>query len=328
MKKLISLLLALVMVLSLSTVAFADATVGDETYKDVTSVNIPVTYTLVGNGTSPAETFTVTQTASRVADGDATSAPALASIVGAEFSEGAAIADGTTQNIVVTLPTYEKVGVYEYTLTPAVGATAGVTYRPATETIKLVVTVINDDVTGYVRVAGVHTETSGNNKTGGIGYTYSAGTLNVSKTVTGKLGDKTKEFTFNVALTGVNGKTYADSFTAKVNAGLDDERSVNISMRDQNPFTLKHGDTLTIENLPYGVEYTVTENDYSGEGYTTNATGDEGTISAGTQSATFTNDKVGDIDTGVMLDSLPYMLILAVVAVTGTALIFKKRTNI
>lgn len=328
MKKFISLLLALVMVLSLSTVALATA----EEYPvdpatDADSVNIPVTFTLVGAGTSPEVTFTLSQTTKQKTDGEGTEVPDLGMITGALYTtQDGATAKGNEKNIVVNLPVYSSVGVYEYTLTPTTVNLAGVEYRTAT--IKLVVTVINDD-NGKIRVAAVHTETEeGAQKANGIAASYSAGTLKVTKTVTGNLGDKTKEFTFNVALAGDSSKTYANPFTAKVNAGMDSERNVDISMGETNSFTLKHGDTLTIENLPYGVTYTVTENDYTADGYNTTKSGDNGTISAAEQTAAFTNNKDGNVDTGVMLDSLPYILVLAFVAVAGTALILKKRANV
>ena len=70
-------------------------------------------------------------------------------------------------------------------------------------------------------------------------------------------------------------------------------------------FTLKHGQTASPTNLPYGMSYTVTEDDYTGEGYTTAVTGDSGTIEAAAATAEFTNTKGGSIDNGVLLDSAP-----------------------
>lgn len=325
MKKLISLLLALVMILSLSTVAFAAV---EETppviTTDADSVYIPVTFTLVGAGTSPEVTFTVTQTSKTKTDGEPSAVPDLGIITGAAFTtEDGATATGNAKNIVVNLPTYTSVGVYEYTLTPNTVNLAGVEYR--TDTIKLVVTVIDD---GAIRVAAVHTEAEGGQKANGIGATYSAGTLNISKTVDGNLGDKNKAFTFKVTLTGVADKTNPTAFTAKKTPG---NETVTINLTGDNTITLKHGDTLSIENLPYGVSCYVEEADYTDDGYTTKVGNEEKrnktvSIADATQNVAFTNTKQNNnVDTGVVLDTLPYVMILAVAAVCGMALLLKKR---
>lgn len=41
-----------------------------------------------------------------------------------------------------------------------------------------------------------------------------------------------------------------------------------------------------------------------------------------------TNTKTGDIDTGITLDSMPYMMILAVVALSTVLFITKKRYTV
>lgn len=320
MKKLISILLALVFVFSMATVAFADENTSTKP-TDQATVNIEKVYTLVGAGTSPAETFTLEQVRSRVVDGEATSAPDLESITGASFAEGAATAAGAKANIVVTLPQYSSVGIYEYTLAEVTTEqTAGVDYR--SENIKLVVTVVNDNGS-KLRIAGVHTETEdGAAKSGSFGNTYSAGALKVMKTVEGNLGDRDKYFEFKVTLNGVQGKKYAESFAVGSTSYSRNPSSIGIGT--ETTFLLKHGETLTISNIPYGVSYTVSETVV--EGYTTTKTGDTGTINAAEQTASFTNTKTGTVDTGISLDSVPFILILAVCAGAAVLFVTKRRS--
>lgn len=314
MKKFIAILLAL-MLLGLSAASLAEGNT------DMTSVTVTKVYKLVGAGSSPAETFTLEQVgAGRVTSGEATEAPALGTITGAAFEAGAATEDGAKGEITIALPTYTNVGVYEYTLQEVAGKTAGVAYYG--EQIRLVVTVINDE-TGNLRVAAVHTESVGGEKSDTFANTYSAGTLNVTKTVTGNLGDKSQFFEFKVTLTGEEGKTYANSYT--VSGGSREGNPSSITIGEETTFYLKHGETLSIANLPYGVSYTVTET--AAKGYTTTKEGDSGSINAAAQTAAFTNDRTTTVDTGITTDSLPYVLLLGIVVLAGAVLFVKRRAN-
>lgn len=327
MKKILAMLLAVMMLLSVASVAMADGvTDTPATPTDMTTVTIKKVYKLANAGTtSPAETFTLAQVGDgRVTDGEASSAPALGAITGANFAAGAATVNGTTGDITVALPEYTNVGVYEYTLKEVAGTTAGVTYYGDNITLK--VTVIND-TEGNLRIAAVHAESennaleAGKTKKDNFPNTYSAGTLKVSKTVTGNLGDKDKYFEFKVTLTGETGKTYGETYT--VTGGSNTANPATIKIGEETTFQLKHDETITIANLPYGVTYTVTET--AADGYTTTKTGDTGSINAAEKTAAFTNKKDGSIDMGVMLDSMPYVLVLAVVGAAVIALIAKKR---
>ena len=316
-KRIFACLLALTMMFGLSATAFARE--GEKTYTDQTTVTIKKSYKLTNaDTTSPGETFTLKQVgAGRVADGDATSAPALGTITGAAFAEGAATVNGTTGEITVALPTYDKVGVYEYTLQEVAGTTAGVTYYKAN--IKLVVTVIQGE-NGKLRIAAVHTESEGDKKDT-FENTYSAGKLNISKTVTGNLGDQSKYFEFKVTLTGEAGKTYADSYA--VSGGSNSSNPTSIKIGEETTFLLKHGETISIANLPYGASYTVTET--AANGYTTTKTGDTGSINAAEQTAAFENNKTGEVDMGVNLDNLPYILVFAGVLAIAAVFVVRKR---
>lgn len=188
--------------------------------------------------------------------------------------------------------------------------------------------------------------------------------VTITKQVTGLLGDTHKDFTFNVSITQ-NGAN-CTGVTAKKNG-----EPVSL----QNGFTLTHGETVTLENVPIGATITVTEVT-PGEHYNVSATGhsDEqngrdsvaftyvavaNTATAGNaddadlmllsmdedtavdadavaltdatdktvpnNAITVTNRATLKPDTGVLLDTLPYIVILAVVAGGVTLLMLRKR---
>ena len=103
------------------------------------------------------------------------------------------------------------------------------------------------------------------------------GSLTVEKQVAGNGGDTKKEFGFRVVLTDTNiNGTYGDMTFASGIAS----------------FTLKHGESKTAKDLPNGIGYSVSEEDYSGDGYATTKTGETGTIAGGSsQKASFTNTR-------------------------------------
>ena len=85
---------------------------------------------------------------------------------------------------------------------------------------------------------------------------------------------------------------------------------------------------MTFTNIPYGVTYTVEEADYTSDGYkTTYALGDNNKkIDSASDSVDITNNKNNDkIDTGINLDSMPYIMILALVAVCAVVMFARKR---
>lgn len=195
-------------------------------------------------------------------------------------------------------------------------------------------------------------------------YKKATSNVTITKQVTGPLGDTNKEFAFNVSITQNNAA--CTGVTANKNGAA-------VSLNDG--FTLKHGETVTLENVPIGATIKVTEAT-PGEHYTVSATGhsDEQngrnnvafTYVAAANTSTASDADEADLmllsmdedtavdtdavaladatdktvpnnaitvtnhctlfpDTGVLLDTLPYIVILAVVVGGGILLMLRKR---
>lgn len=194
-------------------------------------------------------------------------------------------------------------------------------------------------------------------------YKKATSNVTITKQVTGLLGDTNKEFAFNVSITQNNAA--CTGVTANKNGAA-------VSLNDG--FTLKHGETVTLENVPIGATIKVTEAT-PGEHYTVSATGhsDEQngrnnvafTYVAAANTSTASDADEADLmllsmdedtavdtdavaladatdktvpnnaitvtnhctlfpDTGVLLDTLPYIVILAVVVGGGILLMLRK----
>lgn len=298
-----------------------------ETYADMDSVVIKKNYELANEGTfSPKETFTFTIDPGTVTDASEgiEAADYMPSVGDVTYQQGEAGSANKTRQIEIQLPKYDSVGVYTYIIHEAAGNSAGVTYYG--DAILLRVTVIEQD--GKLRIAAVHTEdpeSTGEGKKDDFDNLYSAGELEVHKDVEGIMGNKDKYFKFTVQLTGEEGKTYQDSYA--ITGGSYDANPASIEIKPgettKATFYLKDGDTIHIENLPYGVEYKVSETPVAD--YVTTETGTEGEVDEAVEQANFTNTKGGTVDAGVVLDSAPYLFTLTGAAGVGLLLTLRRR---
>lgn len=145
-------------------------------------------------------------------------------------------------------------------------------------------------------------------------YTPSTRDITIKKVVTGGLGDVQKDFNFTYSYTNASG----------VKTGS---------------FTLKNDGTYTIAGIPVSGELTLTET--NAEGYVTTAQYGASTVSVSGNKEnavksmaitinkddnmiTVTNHKEAIPDTGVYMDSLPYILIFALV-IAGTAVLIVRK---
>lgn len=369
MKKLMSLLLVLVLALSMGTVAFA------ATEKDNQNPTFTVTYQLdeeIKSGeplafpegiVAPKQTFTYTITARDVKETTTVTQaqmPQIASVTAAFTADDKLpTSNASTQTETVTINLtdiqWPGVGVYYYDVAQSVNNEAlGVNYSNAAHTLK--VTVYQDAnqrpyvafVTLNANLNSVGENGVTTDKSNGFTNTYTANNLSVKKEVTGNMGDQDKVFNVDVTFTAANTLSSAITYT-------DDNSSATIAHDDENwatnpgagtksitkTITLKHDETVTFQNLPAGVTYTVKEKDYTTEEggnydaakYTKDNTvanaivkpdGETDTMQKTAQNVLVVNNKGINVDTGVLLDSLPYILMLAF-AVIGLAVFFVKR---
>lgn len=345
-KKILSAMLTATMVMSMGMTAWAE----EEHYEDAETVTFTKKYTAPWTTGNPEETFnfTVKQGATiggveKTIEGneDADYPSTDPSIEGVKFDKDTATADGYTQDVTITLPTYDRVGIYYYTINETNANTAGVSYH--TDDIVLKVTVIQDG--DKVRVGAVHCEAPATDetstKTGEIENVYKASELDITKNVTGLMGETDIYFTVKVNLTAPAGTEMKSlitvnsselSWTEDTTDTADDTYNpAEITEMGEYTFKIKDGETIKLDNIPEGVTYTVEEVEADQNGYdTTIEYSDKEGKKIDTKEAdtvTITNNKGGTVDTGVMLDSMPYILLLAVAGLGVFTVVSKKRDN-
>ena len=164
--------------------------------------------------------------------------------------------------------------------------------------------------------------------------------VTISKTVKGLFGDRSKEFSFRI----------------DGNLGSGVEVVKNDAVFARGSFTLKHGESVEVKGVPLNTTFTIVET--CSEDYDTTATGypDKSTDSERSFSymLVLENDEIvlktvdtsgnahetvednaievvneydAPVDNGVLLDTLPYILILVVVVGGGVLLFLRKRKN-
>lgn len=338
MKKFLSSMLTAILVLSMSTVAFAEESERNE-YADKLNVpaNFNKVYEVVNSGTkSPAETFTFEFEAVSVKEQEANITLSDAPQIDAVTTTFDALTASDTNEVKVELDAedFPGIGIYTYKVTETAGKTAGVTYQE--EPIYLVVTILRDTEDDAIKyVAAVHYSSAlTGDKTGGVTNKYEASSLSVTKKVTGNMGDREKYFDVTVTFTAPKGKVVSEAITYQV--GTEKKTIEPSEWKDDVAvahISLKHDDTITFENIPYGVTYDVEEDDYTATdkggydeaGYTYSDDANKLIDTADADTVVITNNKGTTVDTGITLDSAPYMLMLVIAAAGIMFFMAKKR---
>lgn len=248
---------------------------------------------------------------------------------------------------------------FEYTIINPDGTTASGTFSLQDEGSRAISVpngakfeVIETNAEGYTTSYVINNEgepVSGNKATIGsvsvegetIAFTNTRNTVDVTieKQVTGNMGDRSKDFEF--VLSGED----ADGNTLKFSGSQSGGFTVAPNGSEKIQFTLKHGQYVTLSGLPLNAQLTIKEENADGynmsvlypsgedgvrnEDIAATADGviipevpitvyDGGTI-------TVKNEKEAIPDTGIVTDSLPYIVILACVVAIGAVVIVRRR---
>ncbi len=171
-------------------------------------------------------------------------------------------------------------------------------------------------------------------------YVPTTSNITISKTVKGLFGDRSKEFIFRI--------------DGSLGSGVEVVKNSVVFARGS--FTLKHGESVEVKGVPLNTTFTIVETcpedyDTTATGYLDKSTGSERSFSymlvlendeivlktvdasgnaherVEDNAIEVVNEYDAPVDNGVLLDTLPYILILVVVVGGGVLLFLRKRKN-
>lgn len=322
MKKFLALVMAMMMILAMGTVAFADE-VNAVTYTPTTKATfntIDKTYTSENN-VVVNETLTFTSTADGSNPDGGTAKLTVAELKVDSLKPG---------TLTVTIPSLSVAGIYKWTITETPGNTAGVTYSNDTVHVIVLVGYDNEKHALEILETEYYIKNENDTKTYELVNTFNSGSFSVEKEVTGNMANENDKFEITVTLTSTKpigttidmaGNKVAPSAWTEVNGTWTYSSTMNYS---------KAGGAKTFSDIPVGVTVTVVENtnDDMMHGYKqVSITGNgELTITDATNAEiVVTNNKNATIETGISMDNAPYMMIMALVVLAGAAMLLKKR---
>lgn len=257
------------------------------------------------------------------------------SIGSVSFDEGSVKTEGIQKEVTITVPDasqYPSTGYYFYKFKEVQGDTAGVTYNDEEYFVRVAVHYNNENKLEIANVKLFNGDASGLKVTG-LQNSYSAGRLMVQKVVTGNMSNRNDEFNVTVTFTAPQGKKIKLPIEAKSEENsVGDVQWEGDEQHKTATFKVKAGTKTMFTNIPEGVTYKVEEQKASGYDdpvYKTNSKENEnsGTITGGTaDEVIIRNNKSTQIDTGVFMTNLPYLLVLAA-AVVGFILFFLNKRH-
>lgn len=329
MKKFLSMMLALVLVLSMSTIAFAAE--GESTWDgnytataETTFNEIVKTYTSENN-VVVNETLRFTSTAQTTNPDGGKANLTVADLVVSSLTPG---------TLAVTIPSLSMAGTYEWTIRETTGNTAGVAY--STAEVHVIVLVEYDNTNHKLKIANTtsYIKLENGEKAKTFDNTFKSGSFTVAKDVEGNMANENDAFEITVILTSTKPIGTNVTLAGKI---VTPEQWTNNEGSYTYTSTMNYSEidgAKTFSDIPDGVTVSVVENTVADKmnGYTFDNTNNnkENNFSMNVADAdnnkavVVKNTKGEEIATGITLDSMPYILMLAVVFM-GLFVFFSKK---
>lgn len=337
MRKLISLLMAVALIMSLATVAFAADEVPDQKPEDQNPVEEwDGTYTPVAAGTEfTGVNKTYTNEDNVVVSETLTFTPVAATANPDGGAGNITVANyvvGESEIILVTLPGYDKVGVYRYTFTENDANSAGVTY--SSDIIHIIVMVEYDNENHQLVIAETTSfiEEIGGKKDSDFENVFKSGSFTVAKDVTGNMANEKDTFDITVTLTAPEGDTVRNPIKVGGETVTADQWVNGVYTKTLT--ISENSGKVTFDDIPVGVTVTSVvedENKMNGYTYVSTTIGDADFTAYAIDDETekdivVTNEKKTEIATGIITDSAPYIILISVCAVAAVLFVTKRRS--
>lgn len=338
-KKLLALLLAILMV-AMSAVAMAETQ---------SSITITKTYESDTDGdkitqTVPSETLTFTATFTGYKDAADT---ADKSVTTDNMTATVGVAAGTNSYNVTFTPDktkFSKAGYYTFHVTESGESIQGEEYNSDGVLGFDFIVLVGYDASGALTITDVQFVTKtddGGAKVSGFTNNYATGEFQIKKTMSGNQADVNDTFTVTLTVSAKESSKLDPVFTdITVDGKTVSPKTVGTHVYD---VTIGKDQTLKIAGIPVGaqvkveetgktgkdgIEYTATYSTTSLDAAKTDSqTAPTITVNAdGTAKVGIHNFRDSSIATGVTTDSMPYILLMAFVAILAVAFVAKKRT--
>lgn len=335
MKKFLALLLSVLMLLTV-TASFAEDAVEPST----TGARFTKKYTgaiPVGDTLTFKTQFVVNQTTNSTVAPETAVLPATITLNVTEDADG-------VFDVPFTVTAPDEYGTYIYKITEdTTNANPYVKYDTEALFIgvlytasELTVTLVNDPnataTTDFV-VEDRVSDANQNGKNDQFENEYLVGSFSVKKEIAGNAANLADKFVVEVSFTSEKAldnlaMTWTSSTDAeKANACPVTELKAGEAATMQ--ITIGHEETISFQNVPQGVKVKIEEKQQDGkEGlnfYTPKYTNQEITVGETAQEMKIVNTKTTEIPTGVQLDSIPYIVLLAVAVLGVVGFIVKRR---
>ena len=229
-----------------------------------------------------------------------------------------------TLSLVVNNGSFSAPGIYRYTVSEVKGNYEGVQYDETTKNFDVYVN-SDGDVYAYTFTdAGAENGKDDGVFTNKYDENTGLGDLKITKEVTGNQGNKSQEFTFTIGVDGADGEQYHVVYGSE-------NTVVELNSGETKEIQLSDGETATIYGLSASDVYTVTEADYSSQGYDTTINEQDTNTVTGTlgdaDEIKVVNEKEATTPTGIVTDIAPYVIMVAAAVVLGFAFLRKRSYN-